>query len=77
MRGAEDTEEARKVTVRRIGERLQEDAALVDQLRRVGVRPGAVIRVQRAAEGFLVGSSGEYVELGRDAAAQLVVEPVG
>lgn len=77
MRGAEDAEEARKVTVRRIGERLQEDAALVDQLRRVGVRPGAVIRVQRAAEGFLVGSSGEYVELGRDAAAQLVVEPVG
>ena len=66
-----------RVTVRRIGESAQVDPEVVAQLRRAGVVPGGAVRVQRGAEGVLVGSAGEYVELPREVATHIAVEPLG
>lgn len=70
-------DEVVRVTVRRIGESAQVDPDVVGQLRRAGVVPGGAVRVQRAAEGVLVGSAGEYVELPSDVAMHIAVEPIG
>ena len=67
--------EVRRVTVRRIAEPLQAEAATMTQLRRTGVHPGASVRVQRTESGVLIGSGGEYVELGTDDAVHVLVEP--
>jgi DtxR family Mn-dependent transcriptional regulator len=58
-----------QVIVRRIAEPAQGDTVLMSGLRRAGVRPGAVVAVQLAAAGVLVGSGGEAVELPREVAS--------
>ncbi|MBA3619471.1 MAG: metal-dependent transcriptional regulator [Acidothermales bacterium] len=62
-----------QVVVRRIGEPLQTDTALLTTLRRAGVRPGAVVLVSPAAGGYLVGSGGEAAELAPEVAAHVFV----
>ena len=52
-----------RVTVVRIGEPIQTDAALMASLRRAGALPGATVKVVTSPGGFLVGSAGEYAEL--------------
>ena len=72
-----DSDGVQRVTVRRIGEPAQAEAATVALLRRAGIVPGATVKVQRAPVGILVGSAGEYVELPPEVAAHVVVEPIG
>ncbi|MDP9397416.1 MAG: metal-dependent transcriptional regulator [Actinomycetota bacterium] len=65
--------EAASAVVRRIGEPIQDDTALMARLRRAGIRPGAVVSVQEAAGGLLVGSGGEATELAPEVAAHVFV----
>jgi len=51
--------DAGTVIIRRIGEPIQKDSALMYTLRRAGVQPGAVVSVTDSAGGVLVGSGGE------------------
>lgn len=62
-----------QVVVRRISEPVQTDAALMSTLRRVGVRPGAVVTVKPAPGGVLVGSGGESAELDAEVASHVFV----
>mgnify|MGYP003345009648 CR=1 FL=1 len=64
------------VVVRRIAEPLQVDAETMRTLRRAGVLPGASVRIQAAAEGVLIGSGGEYVELSGADGQHVLVEAV-
>jgi len=64
-------EGGRSAVVRRIGEPIQTDAALMHTLRRAGVQPGSVVSVAEAPEGILVSSGGESAELDRDIAAHV------
>jgi len=66
--------EAIRVTVRRIGEPIQTDTALMGALRRAGARPGETVKVQVSAGGVLVGSAGEYAELDLPTASHITVE---
>lgn len=66
-------EESRRVTVRRIGEPLQDDHDLMASLSRAGVTPGQVVKVRRTADGVLVGSGMEYAELDRAMASHVFV----
>ena len=66
--------DVRTVVLRRIAEPLQTDGEAMLTLRRVGANPGASIQVQRAAEGILIGSGGEYTEVSLEAAAHLLVD---
>ena len=66
-------EETRRVTVRRIAEPIQENHDLMMALRRAGVQPGEVVKVNRSAGGVLVGSAGEYAELDLATAAHVLV----
>ena len=68
---AED--DSRRVTVRRIGEPIQDDHDLMASLSRAGVTPGQVVKVRRTAEGVLVGSGMEYAELDRAMASHVFV----
>ncbi|WP_055589977.1 metal-dependent transcriptional regulator [Peterkaempfera griseoplana] len=68
--------DGKNVVVRRIGEPIQTDAALMQTLRRAGVQPGAVVHVTQAAGGVLVGSGGEAAELDRDIASHVFVAKV-
>jgi DtxR family transcriptional regulator, Mn-dependent transcriptional regulator len=68
--------ESRRVSVRRIGEPVQTDAALMTQLRRAGVRPGESVAVRTSAGGLLVGSLSEYVEVDTDTASHIFVAAV-
>ena len=63
----------RRVTVRRIGEPLQDDHDLMASLSRAGVTPGQVVKVRRTADGVLVGSGMEYAELDRVMASHVFV----
>jgi DtxR family Mn-dependent transcriptional regulator len=63
------------VTVRRIDEPLQNEAAVLAGLARAGVRPGSVVNVSATAMGVIVGSGGEYIELVPSLAQHLLVEP--
>ena len=65
--------ESRRVSVRRIGEPLQTDAALMSRLRRAGVRPGEIVAVRTSAGGLLVGSLSEYVEVDVGTASHIFV----
>jgi len=67
-------QEAIRVTVRRIGEPIQTDTALMGALRRAGARPGETVKVQVSAGGVLVGSAGEYAELDLPTASHITVE---
>jgi DtxR family Mn-dependent transcriptional regulator len=68
------------VVVRRIGEPVQTDPALLARLRRVGVRPGAAVQVTTSPEPgmYVVGSAGEGTELtAREASHVFVARPAG
>ena len=66
--------DVRTVVLRRIAEPLQTDGESMLTLRRVGANPGASIQVQRAAEGILIGSGGEYTEVSLETAGHLLVD---
>jgi DtxR family Mn-dependent transcriptional regulator len=68
--------ESRRVSVRRIGEPVQTDAALMSELRRAGVRPGESVAVRTSAGGLLVGSLSEYIEVDADTASHIFVAAV-
>jgi DtxR family Mn-dependent transcriptional regulator len=59
--------------VARIGEPIQNDAALMAALRRAGAMPGATVKVVASPGGFLVGSAGEYAELDSATASHVFV----
>ncbi|MFJ4274992.1 metal-dependent transcriptional regulator [Streptomyces coelicoflavus] len=61
--------------VRRIGEPVQADRALLSGLRRAGVRPGAVVSVTPWPGGVTVGSDGRTVRLPARTAAHVFVAP--
>jgi DtxR family transcriptional regulator, Mn-dependent transcriptional regulator len=63
----------RPVVVRRIGEPLQTDGKLMAELRRAGVRPGAMVQVSSANGNLLVGTGMEYAELTRENASHIFV----
>ena len=65
--------EAKRVTVRRIAEPVQEDSELMTALRRAGVQPGEIVSVTRSEGGIMVGSAGEYAELDDETAAHVFV----
>jgi len=54
---------SKTVVVRRLGEPLQTDTALMSRLRRAGVQPGCAVTVSPSATGLLVGSGGETTEI--------------
>lgn len=62
-----------RTTVQRIGEPLQQDAALMTNLRRAGVRPGEKIKVSRSPGGYLIGFAGEYAEIDEHTASLIFV----
>lgn len=64
---------AARVTVRRIGEPVQDDRALMTSLARAGATPGSTVKVTRSPGGVLVGSAGEYAELSLVTAAHVLV----
>ena len=66
--------DVRTVVLRRIAEPLQTDGESMLTLRRVGANPGASIQVQRASEGILIGSGGEYAEVSLETAGPLLVD---
>jgi DtxR family Mn-dependent transcriptional regulator len=66
-------EEPAQFVVRRIGEPIQSDKALMTTMRRAGVRPGAVVTVSQGPGGLLVGSGGETAELSPEVASHVFV----
>ena len=66
-------DDSRRVTVRRIGEPIQDNHELMASLIRAGVRPGEVVKVRRTDSGVLVGSGMEYAELDRAIASHVFV----
>ena len=66
--------EVRRFTVRRLTETIQTELDVMTALRRAGVTPGASIRAHRAAEGIMLGSAGEYVEVSKDMATHILVD---
>ena len=67
------TDDPQRVLVRRLGEPIQTDVALMSALRRAGVTPGEVVKVRHSDGGLLVGSGMEYAELSIDSAAHIFV----
>ena len=65
--------EAQRVTVRRIGEPIQDNHELMSTLSRAGVRPGQVVKVTLSEGGVLVGSGMEYAELDSTTASHVFV----
>jgi DtxR family transcriptional regulator, Mn-dependent transcriptional regulator len=65
--------EPQRVTVRRIGEPIQDDHDLMTTLIRAGVRPGQIIKVQTTEGGVMVGSGREYAELDLSTASHVFV----
>ncbi|MFI2610730.1 metal-dependent transcriptional regulator [Kitasatospora sp. NPDC018619] len=61
------------VVVRRIGEPIQTDSALMSTLRRAGVRPGSTVKVSTGVGGVLVGTGDNAAELGKDIAQHVFV----
>ncbi|MEV7187113.1 metal-dependent transcriptional regulator [Kitasatospora sp. NPDC057542] len=61
------------VVVRRIGEPIQTDSALMSTLRRAGVRPGSTVKVNIGVAGVLVGTGDNAAELGKDIAQHVFV----
>ncbi len=66
-------DDSTRVTVVRIGEPIQNDAALMAALRRAGALPGATVKVVASPGGVLVGSAGEYAELDGPTASHVFV----
>ena len=67
-----------RVTIRRLGEPLQTDPALMGRLARAGVRPGRLADALATAAGVVIEVDGATVELAPDVAAHVFVAvPVG
>jgi DtxR family Mn-dependent transcriptional regulator len=66
-------DDSRRVTVRRIGEPIQDNHELMASLNRAGVRPGEVVKVRRTESGVMVGSGMEYAELDATLASHVFV----
>ncbi|MGH3425843.1 MAG: iron dependent repressor, metal binding and dimerization domain protein, partial [Nocardioidaceae bacterium] len=62
-----------RLVVRRIGEELQKDTAVMSVLRRVGVLPGADVLASGGHEGVMVARGGETAELDHELAAHIFV----
>jgi len=56
-------EHAEWVTIRRIGEAVQDDPVLMERLATSRALPGETVKVRASEGGVLVGTAGEYVEL--------------
>jgi DtxR family transcriptional regulator, Mn-dependent transcriptional regulator len=71
--------DAREVLVRRLGEPLQTDTTLMEELARLGVRPGRVVRAVRTAGGggVRVGTPIGEADLPSSAAHHVFVVPSG
>ena len=67
------TGDPQRVLVRRLGEPIQTDVAVMVGLRRAGVTPGEVVKVRTSDGGLLVGSGMEYAELSIEAGAHIFV----
>ncbi len=66
-------ETPQRVLVRRLGEPIQTDSAVMSALRRAGVRPGEVVKATLSEGGVLIGSGMEYAELSLDHATHVFV----
>jgi len=64
------------VVVRRIGEPVQEDLAVIRGMWRAGVRPGGAVVARSSHGGVLVGRGGESVELDPGLASHVFVEVI-
>jgi DtxR family Mn-dependent transcriptional regulator len=62
-----------RVLVRRIGEEMQKDEAVMAALRRVGALPDKVVTVGAGAEGVMIGSAGETAEIDAEFASHMFV----
>jgi DtxR family transcriptional regulator, iron-dependent repressor len=61
------------VVVRRIGEPIQSDTALMSRLRRAGLRPNTPVPVARGAGRFVIGRGNDATELDDHAASHVFV----
>lgn len=66
-----------RVIIRRIAEPIQDDAEAMTRMHRIGVTPGASVKVHRSPGGVTIGSGGEYTELPDDVAMHVLVETAG
>jgi DtxR family Mn-dependent transcriptional regulator len=64
-----------KVTIERISEQLQPDAALMHRLTESGLLPGREVKISAASDGVEVSSDGELVPLTRTIADHIFVRP--
>lgn len=62
-----------RLVIRRLGEPLQTDVALLGRLARAGVRPGSSVTATRAGAGVTVDVDGVLVELAPDVATHVFV----
>jgi DtxR family Mn-dependent transcriptional regulator len=67
------TDLTQSVVVRRIGEPLQSDTALMSRLRRAGIRPNMPVRISRVEGRLLVGRDGDAAELDEVVASHVFV----
>jgi DtxR family Mn-dependent transcriptional regulator len=69
-------EHAEWVTIRRIGETVHDDSALLERLAKARALPGDTVMV-RASDGggVMVGTAGEYAELDAGTASHVMVRP--
>jgi DtxR family transcriptional regulator, Mn-dependent transcriptional regulator len=65
----------KSVVVRRIGEPLQSDTALMSRLRRAGIRPNRPVAITRNGVRLLVGPEGDAIEMDDAVAAHVFVSP--
>lgn len=56
---------------------MQDDGEAMSRMHRIGVTPGASVKVQRTRDGVTIGSGGEYAELSDDVAVHVLVEVAG
>lgn len=63
-----------RVTIRRIGEPIQDHTELMANLRRAGVWPGEKVKVSESPGGLLVGVAGEYAEIDLVTASLIFVD---
>ena len=63
-----------RVLIRRIGEEMQKDEAVMAALRRVGALPDRDVMATQGPEGVLVGSGGETAEIDPDLAQHVFVQ---
>lgn len=62
------------VVIRRIGEPVQTDLAVMHRLRRVGVRPGAAVELTPVGAGILLAAAGESTELEAELASHVFAD---